>query len=297
MQGSRAQAGFALLAFVLALSVVAFSFVLGYSVNLTRQQADAQPRAQQAYLQGLQDTLLQVYRERATHPVEPATPAAVAQWRAFGPDEDALALASATLRWGVRAAISEPQPDGQGAPYQRIALWLPLETEAENPPDIEHFRATGQWRGCTKPAPCVEPPFVLVDGQLVQRVLHAQAQERLMRVAQKLQAYFKARMLQNPERNVAVNYFRNPRGGTACPSTPPAPELRCLDTYRPLGAADPVAVHANLVAADLVSPWGEPLQASNLQDSETVRPPFSMALRVQVKGTAEYLRAIALQPF
>lgn len=285
------QRGFALLAFVLALAVVAFSFVLGYSVNLTREQAAALPEAQRAYLADVRAQLLVLYRERARTASQTTS-----QWRAVAADENVLATVNAPLRWGAQATISEPLPDEQGAPYQRIVVWLPTDTDAENPPDLETFRATGQWRSCAEPAPCAERPFVIVDGQALQRELRAQAQERLMRAAYKLQAYFKARVLQDPERPMNVNYFRNPRGG-ACPAAPVAPDFGCINEYRALAAGDPVAVHANLLAEDLVSPWGEPVEVSNLLDSESARAPFSMALRVPVKGTERYLRVLALQPF
>jgi type II secretory pathway pseudopilin PulG len=293
MRRSRTQHGFALLAFVLALTVVAFSLVLGYSGTLTRRQTEALPTAQRTYLDGLQQALQQVYWLRATT----AASGDVAQWRAFAPDEDVLALTHTAARWDVRAAVSEPLADAMGAPYQRIALWLPAETDAENPPDLELFRATGQWRACIRPTPCADTLVALVDGQPLQRALRAQAHARLARAAYKLQAYFKARTLQNPERNMAVNYFRNPRGGADCPSVPPAPDLGCLDTYRPIALDDPIAVRANLTGEDLASPWGESLEASNLQDSETQRPPFSMVLRVPLKGTADDLHVTALQPF
>lgn len=289
--GAKHARGFALLAFVLAVSVAALGIVLGYSSLLTREQADALPDAQQAYLAELASRAERIYRERAT--TSAGMTMQVQQWRAFADKEDVLALVESAPRWGVQGAVSAPIADAHGAPYQRIAFWLPTTTDSVNPPDREAFETTGQWVSCEEESPCEERLVVLLDGQTLQRELRAQAKARLLTVAHKLQGYFKARVLQDPERSIALNYFRNPRGGL-CPTTPVAPDLGCLDVYQPANAS--FVLHTNLAADELVSPWGEPLEFSNLADSETARPPFSMAIRTPVKGTTEYLQAFALQP-
>lgn len=289
--GAKHAKGFALLAFVLAVSVAALGIVLGYSSLLTREQADALPDAQRAYLAELAIRAEHIYRERAT--TSAGATMQIQQWRAFADKEDVLALVESAPRWGVRGAVSAPIADAHGAPYQRIVFWLPTASDGVNPPNLEAFRSTGQWVSCEEASPCDERPFVLLDGQTLQRELRAQARARLIVVAYKLQAYFKSRVLQDPERNIALNYFRNPRGGM-CPTTAVAPDLGCLDIYQPASAS--FALYTNLSADELVSPWGEPLEFSNLADSESAHPPFSMAIRIPVKGTTEYLHAFALQP-
>jgi hypothetical protein len=289
--GAKRSGGFALLAFVLAVSVAALGIVLGYASLLTREQADALPATQQAYLEELARRVEHIYRERATTGV--GTTMQLQQWRAFGEGEDVLALVESSPRWDVQATVTEPLADAHGAPYQRVVLWLPTQSDAVNPPNLEQFQATGEWVSCTKASPCDTRALVAVDGQALQRELRMRARERLAVVAYKLQSYFKARVLQDPERSIALNYFRNPRGGS-CPTTPVAPDLGCLDTYQVPSAT--FAQRANLTAEDLVSPWGEAVEVSNLQDSETQRAPFTMAVRAPVKGTTEYLQVFALQP-
>lgn len=284
------QQGFGLLAFVLVTAVVAFSLVVGYSGTMVRQHYNSLQARNEAWLKVQEEAIRGLWREEAFR---------IDQASASNPytAEDILKAASVSLQWGAQAQLSRVLTEGDFS-YRVLVLYLPSETDTANPPALAQFELTGVFQSCTNPtADCSARQYAVISSYDLQKELTREAQARLNKVAYRAQAHFKARMLLDPERNVGVNYFRKPSG--AC-LTDPA-DLDCLDTYTPLAsqapsgwAVTPTAKALQLTDEELVSPWGQPIEASNLLDSETTAPPFTMAFRVP-KPAGGYLSAKAVQ--
>lgn len=284
------QQGFGLLAFVLATAVVAFSLVVGYSGTMVRQHYNSLQQRNEAWLKEQEDAIRSLWREEAFR---------IDQASASNPYtvEDILKAASVNLRWEAQARLSRVLTEGEFS-YRVLVLYLPSESDVTNPPNLAQFELTGVFQPCSNmAAECAPRQFVLISSYDLQKELTREAQARLNKVAYRAQAHFKARMLLDPERNVGVNYFRKPSG--SCVASPA--DLDCLDTYTPLASqtpggwsVSPTAKALQLTDEELVSPWGQPIEASNLLDSETTAPPFTMAFRVP-KPAGGYLSAKAVQ--
>ncbi|KWT98306.1 MULTISPECIES: hypothetical protein [unclassified Variovorax] len=292
------QEGFGLLVFVLMASVVALSIVLGYSGLLTREEANRRPAKMQALLEQYKTQVMGLYQQHATELDNPSAGNGVT----FG---DIFAGANIPVRHGLSGAMSNLLPGESGLLYRRIVLFYPSETDETNPPDLASFAATGEFKSCTDESlPCSPRQFITMDSRDIHRAALLETQRRLERVALKAQAFFKARMLQDAEKNISVNYFRTPFGpsgpgvaGNPCltdesidlanPSLRAINELQCLDTYRPLVSLvgstwvpqTNLPLVLGLASDELVSGWGAPIEASSWQDSETSEPPFTMVFR------------------
>lgn len=288
------QQGFGLLAFVILSAMLAFSLVVGYSGVLTRTQANQLLSNQQKYLASAKSNIAAFYARNAFQldKSSMSNPVSI---------EDVLAGANVHGRSGMQAELSRVLQAPDGTNYRVIALWMPSDTDESNPPDIERFRTTGKFERCANMgAACAPRAFEVFDSTELQRELAKKTIARLQRVALKAQSYFKARTLQDPEKNVSVNYFRKPNG--ACEVMPL--DLGCLDTYTPLAQPGPngtlteskVAKHLALSPDEMVSAWGLPIEASNLQDSVTDDSPYTMAFRA-ANPTGGYFTIKAVQQF
>lgn len=284
------QQGFGLLAFVLATAVVAFSLVVGYSGTMVRQHYNSLQARNEAWLKEQEEAIRGLWREEAFR---------IDQASASNPYtvEDILKASSVTLRWNAEARLSKVLTEGDFS-YRVLVLYMPSESDSTNPPNLAQFELTGVFQPCANAAAeCAPRQFVVISSYDLQKEMTREAQARLNKVAYRAQAQFKARMLLDPERNVGVNYFRKPSG--SCLGSPA--DLDCLDTYTPLASQTPggwsltpTAKALQLTDEELVSPWGHPIEASNLQDSESTAPPFTMAFRVP-KPSGGFLSAKAVQ--
>lgn len=282
----RHQRGFGLLVFVAMVSLISFSIVLGYSGQLAKYESNRRPVKQKAYLNQVRDQLQAFYLANATLLDEPSA----------GNNYTVEALVQAAgihRRWDVRFAMSRVLDGDTGLKHRRVVAFFPTDTDVDNPPDLESFEATGHFVSCVNAGmPCAKRELVDFDSLWFHKDARIETQRRLERAALKAQAYFRARMLQDPEKNISVNWFRPPfadASGT-CPSTPAyLQDLPCLNTYTPLAyfdtgsatwkASNSVAQQLGLADDELVSAWGDPLELTNLQDSETTDPPFTMVFR------------------
>ena len=284
------QRGFGLLVFALMASVIALSIVLGYSGLLTREEANQRPAKLQRQLEQYREQLEGYYRQNARLLDHPVTGSGVTA-------EYVLGAAGVPLQRGLRAALSQLlTTDGQMY-FRRLVLYYPSETDESNPPDLARFQSTGVFASCVNPALACAPRLsVLYDSLEIHQQARLETERRLKRVALKAQAFFKARMLQDPEKNISVNYFRAPFGGClyasdlSHPTARSLSELECLDSFTPLATLSGVggweartnlAQVLGLAPEELVSGWGSPIEASNLLDSETAEPPFTMVFRAQ----------------
>jgi hypothetical protein len=285
------QQGFGLLVFVIITAIVSLSIVLGYSGILTRSQANQLARNQQRYLAEAKNAVLAFYEPHAF---------AIDQQSMSNTTtiEEILAGANVPVRFGMQAALSKVLASPEGVPYRAVALWLPSETDETNPPDLATFISTGRFVSCiNSTADCATRQFQVFNSADLERELAKRTIARLERVAMKAQSYFKARMLQDPERNVSVNYFRTPEG--SCEVLPM--DLQCLDNYTPLATIDAsanltasrTAINIGLSADELVSGWGRPIEGSNLTDSVTDDTPYTMVFRAATPaGTFYTVKAV-----
>lgn len=285
------QRGFGLLSFVLVTAALAFSLVVGYAAVLTRQEANGLADKREAFLTQ-QLELLESYWRANAYAIDRTglgnTTTA----------EELFKAARLTNQYGLALALSDVRVQAsEDIAYRVAVLYLPAETDETNPPDLQRFRTTGEFQCANPGADCASRVMKVFSSLELQRELQRETQARLTQVAQKAQSYFKARMLQDPERNVSVNYFRKPLG--ACVVEPM--DLDCVDTYQALmgtgvNGSNKLLMATNLALADeeLYSAWGLPIEASNLQDSETLDTPFTMVFRA-LKPSGNFMRIIAVQ--
>ncbi len=290
--GPSRQQGFGLLAFVLVTAVVAFTFIVGFAGVMVRKEANALAGRQQAYVQDALDRVSRLWELNAYQLDAPGAANTVTA-------EKILQSAGVTLKHGAQVALSNVMVT-DGLTHRSVVLYLPADSDASNPPDLAKFTTTGQFDSCTNAGEyCAPRVFLVWSSKPLQEELARETQARLARVASKAQSYFKARLLQDPERNVSVNYFRKPVGG--CEALPL--DLGCMDTYAPLVTLDAGAAYSKsrmaealaLTDEELFSAWGLPLEASNLQDSVTDEPPFTMVFRA-AKPAGGFLSVYAVQP-
>ncbi|MNR71664.1 hypothetical protein D3C71_22950 [compost metagenome] len=273
------QRGFGLFVFVLAASAIALSLVLGYSGMMTREEANRRPVKQRTAMEQHRQQILAFYRTVAGEydRASAGNTYTVA---------DVLKGASINQRWGLQAEMSNLLPAEGNLRYRRFVLYYPSETDEANPPSIEAFRQTGVFQSCANPdLDCAKREFMVFDTLSIHREAAQETQRRLERIALKAQAYFKARMMQDPEKNISVNYFR-PMFGKCDKRL--SMDLQCVDTFAPLvvrngfgwAPTNNLAQTLGLTDEELLSAWGDPIEVSNKEGSEVSEPPFTMVFRV-----------------
>lgn len=274
------QQGFGLLSFVIATTAVALTLVVGYAGNLTRKVANELQETEMAYLKEVSNHIEAIYPSYAgkLDDVSGANKATVA---------DVLRLAGVSLKPIATAAMSNVLTvPSEGLSYRNIVVFLPSHTDGVNPPNLDLFRTTGSFQSCTNAgAECTLRNFQVFSSLELQRDMGRETQLRLNKVASKAQSYFKARMLQDIEKNIDVNYFRQPSGGCEVFDI----DLGCVDNYAPLAQDNGMggltrtrmANNLALTAEELFTAWGDPIEVSNLLDSVTDAVPFTMAFRAR----------------
>jgi hypothetical protein len=294
--GPVRQQGFGLLSFVIVTTVVALSLVLGYAGILTRKVANELAESEKAYVKDVSNRIAAMYPQYAGR-LDSSSGSNISSIA------DVLRLSGVTLRPIAAAAISNvftspAWPQGEGLSYRNIVVYLPADTDSTNPPDLARFRTTGIFASCTDAASeCGDRVFHLFSSLDLQREMSRETQLRLNKIASKAQSYFKARMMQDIERNIDVNYFRQPSGDCEVSAL----DLGCTDTYMPLATVSSaggltvtrMARNLSLTDEELFSAWGDPIEATNLLDSETGSTPFTMSFRAQKPAGGHYtLRAV-----
>lgn len=281
--GPSRQQGFGLLLMVVLMSMVTLMFVTGYSGLLTQQAANSLKASQQKYLLQSAQSLGAVWDTHALTLDNPVSGNSVTA-------ADIYRLAGIAPRYGMQLAVSNVLTlSPEGIPYRNAVVYLPTETDTVNPPNLAHFLATGQFISCMNgPTDCDERQFKVFSSAELERRFYNETHYRLQQVAAKAQAYFKARMLQDPERAIDINYFRRPAG--VCSST--SQDIGCIDAYVELRHQWAATVFG-LAAEELETAWGNPIEVSNLQDSSTAATPFSMSFRARMpNGTYMTVRAV-----
>lgn len=283
--GPSRQQGFGLLIFVTLTAMVTLALLAGFSGLLTQQAANALKATQQKYLKEVLTSVETVWDQNAAALDSPGpgntTTAA-----------DVLRLAGVSPRQGAKLVLSNVMVSAaDNVAFRYVAYYLPAETDVSNPPNLAHFMNTGEFISCSDPGlPCDEREFRVYSSLDRQRELSAETLRRMQKVAAKAQSYFKARMMQDPEHSIDINYFRRPSG--VC-SVSGSMDLGCFDAYTPLVGTF-AAQAMGLSAEELYTAWGQPIEVSNLQDSNTGTTPFSMAFRAR-RPLGDYLTVRAVQ--
>lgn len=274
------QKGYFLLALTAGLAVVAFGFVAAYSGLLAKKEQRALLDSQKEYMEQARSSFQQVYEANAAVIDSDASESAYRNPDVF------MQLAGIKSKWGATTQVSN-RLTSNGLKYTVIALWLPTETDSTNPPSFDPN--TGKFTSCTvSGAECADRAYVVFSGLDVQKKLQEKAIKQLNELASIHQSYFKSRLLQDPDKDLSVNYFRAPDGNCSNQYNMP-----CIDTFT---AEKDTSVGTLLGIPDnlMLNPWGMPVEVSN-KDPASLSPPYSMAFRSATPwGT--YYTISALQP-
>lgn len=276
----NSQRGFYVTALTVVLATIAFVFLLGYSSYYAKRESQSLLDNQKTYLYDLKSRLLEAY---ATNLLDIDADLTYASYR----DADRwFELAGLSRRWELQIAVSD-RLEKDGVKYTVLALWLPTETDAANPPTFDP--ATGAFSSCSL-APCPDRAYTTVSGYDLQAKAAADTKKTLEQLAEKAQAYFRARNLAEPTHNVSTNYFLAPYG--TCTVT--AEDLPCAPTYTAIvGTTVPQVLH--LDSDQTKNGWGLDVEFSNVQDSNITAPPYTMSFRT-TDPWGNPLTILAVQP-
>jgi hypothetical protein len=296
--------GFALVGFAVVLAIVAFTVVLGYSVSAAKTASNNLRKNQQAYLSDVHTKLVAAYAANA------ATIDADTSWAGVSTDNEEhtsalLALAGVSSRWGLTVKMTPPI-SRENIKYRVLAAWLPYESST---PEVPVLNTDGSFVPCPQASPdCTRllQYVVIAEGFAIQRQNAKKSDELLSHIAQQAQSFFKTKFLQDPERNVSVNYFRPFLGCNAV-----AEQMPCVEASAPIWGVTPQIIQANstqsmaellgLPSAPVLNAWGIPVEVCNgasCADSKVSisAPPYSMFFQSLTPwGTST--RVYAIQQF
>jgi len=265
-------AGSAALLLVLWAFVGVFFFLFAPQIAASLKAADAIAAREQAYLDTLARRLEGYYRRNA---------AAIDGGASFAVDLNQLVAElglepMSALKLGISDRLT-----GSQVQFRRFVLWIKRAT-----PDSSVFIAsTGAF------APGVGVPYRVIDGEAIEGALLEETLGRMKHFAAQLERRFRAKFEADPLRSLNVNHFR--ALGPAC--TAKLDDIPCIDAYRDVAAAADFSLLLSSDPATLSSAWGERFSVSNLLDSHTASPPYTMAVlaRLPWGGT---LLVNAVQP-
>lgn len=283
----RQNSGSALLVFIVAVSVISLTLVVGLAHQFSVAQNLKLPERQQKYLRTINQQLELAYEARANDPE--THPAGVRHADVPG-GSDVLSWTTLQPKWGVSAIISNRLSHPDGFFYRRVAIWLPREGDSANPPDVAKFVSTGEFDPC-RGSTCPDRAFEIFDSMPDEQRRFDVTRKRMGYLALRAQSYFLTRQLQQPERNVSVNYFRDPVG--ACVRQ--ARDIGCIDSWTRLEST-PIPELLSLSSSDLVSSWGTPIEVINqAPEAQTDDAPFTLVYRTCTDTRNACLRVVATQ--
>jgi hypothetical protein len=250
------ESGSAAMVLVFALfMVIFFTYVVPtiteiYKSNLQLAQTE------DAYLDDIASRLQRYYRANAGTIDGPAgfTLTAAALWAQLGVEP------KSSLKLAVSNALTGPNVQ-----YHRFAIWLQRTSTDTTSMDA----ATG----ILTPGPNVA--FRTVDGQAIETDLYEQTLTRMKGFAGTLEKRFRAKFESDPLKSLSVNHFR-PASGTCTTSLDDMP---CIDAYTDVLTAADFNTILSVDPNGLVTAWGQRFTVSNLADSQTTSPPYTMAVR------------------
>jgi hypothetical protein len=247
------EAGYIVLVLLILMTLVSSILLLGANTQQAQHLRNREVAERRAYLIEAAQQIRAWYR---------ANPGTLDAQPGVLDTTGLLTAAGVRSRVGLRAATSTRLTRGELS-FHDVVLWLPA---AE--PDASRFDPT---TGAFTPGPSVA--FVRVSGAEIQAEAVASTRRALADGAGALEAYFHARAKLDGE-EVRVNYFRPDASCAGLPG-----EMPCLDTYAAVERVDWAA--AGVDGLPQRDAWGSALEVSNLLDSSTATPPYSMALRAR----------------
>lgn len=295
------QQGFGLLAFVLATSIFALSLVFGYTGLWTKERQLFDAENKTAYVEGSVERVTAIY---------PSLSLRLDSTLGDGmTGETILDYAQVPRQWNLRLEKSRLLLTPEGYGYRSFVFWLDIPDDGSEPMDLAKFRETGILT-CGADSAC-DPSYYATtwNSAEVVRGMMRETESRAERVAKKAQLYFKARQLQDPERNVSVNYFYKPNNVCAAPNSI---DLGCLEDYTMLATIggqgsmtetastvvpSQAAEHLGLSPNEMVTAWNIPMEISAIRDAVSDRPPFTLAIRAVLPGGTQYIKKFAVQQF
>lgn len=283
LPASKRQNGFAVLSLAIAISVVALTIILGYSVIYSKRAALQLSQQQDAYMREVQEAIKQAYMSHAgevdgflTHDQYKD----INKW---------FTLAGVTQKWGLQGKVSDViTKDGIG--YSVVALWFDAEGDTLNPPAFNE--ATGVFTSCSNPnAACPDRRWAVVSGYPVQQEKLKRTMAVMNEIALKAETYFKARYAFDPNHNMEINYFRPTTNSCTSPGDE---DLPCVDDYTNLGDTG-VQEKLAIDNQQLKNAWGYDIKISTKNEANTAEPPYSMVIKSELPWGGEY-KLFALQP-
>lgn len=269
------ESGFGLTVFVVIIAVIAFSIFLTTSAIYIKKHINEKTQKEQQYVSDLSNEIR-------------------AFWIKGGFAYDNIAVGAVTsamllnssgisVKYNANIDVSNPILSPEGIVHRRVAIWLPSELSADNPPDIAKFKSTGEFSPCTNKGgadgiACDELKYTVFDSLDVEKEMVKQTSDKLQRVALKAQAFFQARLYQDPDRDISINRFLPYRSDfgfntatMSCTGVSDPDDLDCLESPTPLASilngtvsVSKSATVLSLSNDELVSAWGTPLKAENL---------------------------------
>ena len=268
----RRQCGSAAMLLVLWAFVAVFYFLFAPQIAASMRAFDAVAATENAYLDNVARRLEDYYRRNAAA-IDSATAYPVVL-------ESLCAELGVEVKPTLRLAVSY-RLTGSQVLFHRFVVWL---KRAE--PDPSTFAAS---TGMFTPGPSVI--YRIVDGEAIEGALLEKTLDRMKGLAAQLERRFRAKFEADPLRSLGVNHFR--AVGPSC--SVGLDDIPCIDSY---GDATSVADFATLLSIDpatLTNAWGQRFTVSNLQDSSTASPPYTMAIRAALPWGGSLL-VNAVQP-
>lgn len=299
MTGRRGEQGAAMLSFAIFLGVAILSIVTAFTASIATKQSSTLHARQELYLRALVPKIEAYYEANASLIDADLT------WREFTSEKLKRDLLE-TPKWGAQLWISNPLSLPEGIKYRRIIVFLRTDTDDRNPPDEEQFTTTGVFVSCSDASkPCESRKTLIYEGQALQRKNYQATISKLESLAARAQSYFKSRVLQDPERNVSLDYFRPPFGN--CTGIAPY-DLPCTELsgtpYQALGDTTVGAQFMQVLGLEdsyTVNAWGAPVEVANSgPDVNWCRPgdcmpPFTLAIRTRTPYGG-FIKVRAVQP-
>jgi hypothetical protein len=282
------QPGAALLLFVAILSAVAITFVLAEANWESKAQADRLPQLEQLRVSDAAGLIRDWYEANAAVIDNPGV--------TLPSNAALLAAAGVPKDWRLTAALSEAQTRGQ-IQYHVIVVWAENED-----PQLPSFDPAGaQLMLCPNSSlPCKPRAWARIEGYAIQAGNFNRTLKRLSSLALTAQAYFKGHWLADPDRNLAVNYFRAPNDSGGC--TTQSGDMPCLDGWTPIDSTTTLAVLGEPPQSGFDA-WGQVIQVANANAPGTQLPlgpsvgqtPFRLAFE-SLAPWGEPIVIIAIQP-
>lgn len=236
----------------------------GMSAQMTQEYVLTSDKQQQEYLDDLAKNAQEWY-QRVSPQIELSGEAIT--------EAQLLSQIAPTQKYGVRAAISGrytkivPPWTQPALGYRTILIWIPQEGG-----DTTSLSSTSE-------SPTIDP-LVLTTKKFrtwstfgYQHEQLAKVSDLLVRTGLVLQNWARAQQ-GNRAGQTFDNFFR-----AADCSVTLIDHLPCVDTYTDINATQ-IPAYLGIAPTELMSQWGYAVEISNLLDSSTSTPPYSLALRI-----------------